>query len=598
MRSRTLPAALLIVTLLGSGCAPGQPLPAGSPAPAAPVTQQASIQVEGETYALPAGVAAPDVVWAPAADRIAWAVARPGAPSVIRVTPRQPGGGALIEGAADLVPVPGAPDGGPARLLRMDVTGDWLVYVTETQDRETGRRIGFQLYAINLLRPAGSNGIGSVRAGPAARLVTAVGNGYAAWQWASPQPPDDRFTLGGTRVFRLGGTQDWELPGVGWASSLHLEPDALVADLRDGGTERHPLWAPGAHGAEVLVARADLDGDGQPDDVLGQSTQTPGLYTAVSVRPAAGRSLPLPGPAAGAPVVEPNVSVEVVRMGAPAPVLLVTRGVGTMGQYIQAFIYSRDRGALVPLTWSGREGIIGYPGTDPATRSVIVGGRTMDYVRHMHYTAYTYRDGALAVAGEWYGPRPEELSYPAEPTFVLLATFTAMSLGLVEETPRYFADPHLGEMLQREWTARIPRDATWHVPAGPGVANPYPGDGVPVPFTAWGGAQAPDSPAVWLQGKVAFVRQGRRYLIQQLDLTETPLRVSTLKAGREQVLALPEVAAYLRAAQDAGRTVVDLAPAFSDGKWNVGIPAAGDSRALWRVYQVDARTGEVQQSDH
>jgi hypothetical protein len=200
-----------------------------------------------------------------------------------------------------------------------------------------------------------------------------------------------------------------------------------------------------------------------------------------------------------------------VELRGPYPALILDTGGGSGGQQLTAYAYSAEQRRMVPLTWGDDDGEFGFPSLDRSTQTIIVGHRTHDYVQHMSYVAYAFQDGRLEPQDRWVGPGPEQLSYPTDPTFVLLAAFTSVSMGLPEETPRYFADEtQAGCFYQAVQALGVAEGVPWILPESQGV----PAEG---PFEVL----APDGKGghVTVRGQVSFTQREGRYLIQQIHIT-------------------------------------------------------------------------------
>lgn len=500
MRPCGLPAALLVLLLL---------LPACSRPPA---QVAATIRLDGETYTLPGEG---DLVWTHTPKEVIWA--ERGRRPVIRATLRRTGGGPLTQGVRDVAPViPILEEGDPrsSRLVHMQAAGDWLIYTMELIDPAQPARRTVHLFLVSLKQPAGSQAIGSASVTARDRFLAALGGGYVVWQRHGPVGPGDRYTRGETHVFRRRDRREWRLPSAGWARELRIEGDTLMLALRDGGTERISLLRPEAPGEEAIIARADFDGDGREDLLMGKADRG-GTYEPVWVKAADGRLLLGPlGAGQGRPAVARVTDAWVHPLGGQLPILILADIGGSGGQGLLAFRHDPQRQALVPLAWGEQESEWGFPGLDPATGRFIVAHRTYDYVQHMLNVAYTYRDRRLAEEARWYDPRPEEISPPSDPTFVLLAALMTLTLELPEETPRYFADEAMARRFYREWSAQAPKGAYWRLVDDKGLPQSVQ-DGATVSFAAQASMPGGRGP-VTVRGRIAFVQQGHRYRIQEI----------------------------------------------------------------------------------
>jgi len=502
-KARFLVTALIVVALVLTGCAT-----------ATRTAPREAITVDEEVYALPPGVRAASLVWTMTPQSIIWAA--PGEPVMLRVTPRRPEGGPLAEGARDLVQaLLGGEDSEIAsRIVRMDAAGDWVAYTTEGSDQADGAMRWYDLYLVNLKQPTGSIQIGSARLSRRGRFLSALSPQYAVWQAYSPEGPGDRYTLGQTQALQMEPQTEWDLPTVGWAERLRIEGGTLVAERPGGIVVRHRLRVPVAALDESAILTADFDGDGRADAVVGRRDR-PRFYQTLRVVGADGRVLldlaSYLGPQLSAGVI---ASVWAADVGGPRPVLLVGDIGGSGGQGLTAFAYSPDQRQMAPVSWDGEPQEWGFASLDPATHTAIIAHRTYDYVRHMQYVAYTWRDGRLGAVDRWYGPRPEELSYPSGPTFVLLAAFTSVSLGLAEETPRYFTDRTESELFYRAVSGLAAPGAAWATTVNKGVV--WPADLEAAPFTV----QAPNGRGgqVTVRGEVSFVKRGKQHLISKIRI--------------------------------------------------------------------------------
>lgn len=114
----------------------------------------------------------------------------------------------------------------------------------------------------------------------------------------------------------------------------------------------------------------------------------------------------------------------------------------------------------------------------------------------------------------WYDPRPDQLSYPADPTFVLLAALMTITLELPEETPRYFAAAATAQWFYREWSETAPKGAHWGLVGNEGLPRPV-RDGAVVPFAVQSSMPAGQLHPVTVRGRIWFVKQGNRYRIKE-----------------------------------------------------------------------------------
>ncbi|HYF96118.1 MAG TPA: hypothetical protein VD969_28230 [Symbiobacteriaceae bacterium] len=122
----------------------------------------------------------------------------------------------------------------------------------------------------------------------------------------------------------------------------------LLAALAVGGNTAGTV-----HPATVqwtVVARADFDGDGQEDQVLGENSSHPRAYRRITVRRSAGENL--------LEIADEALFWEVLVAPGPLPILVVGAADGKwLG--VRAFMYSPRTTQMQRLTWDGRNQVRG-----------------------------------------------------------------------------------------------------------------------------------------------------------------------------------------------------------------------------------------------
>lgn len=117
---------------------------------------------------------------------------------------------------------------------------------------------------------------------------------------------------------------------------------------------------------EVLLYKADFDGDRKQDSVWGERTAVPNAYRTIIVKSATARRL--------MSVSEPSFFYEtlVAQPGSPYPVLIVGSPFGNWLK-ISGFMYSPATKRMEPLKWDEDEYVVGRGvHIDPTTSDIVM----------------------------------------------------------------------------------------------------------------------------------------------------------------------------------------------------------------------------------
>lgn len=104
--------------------------------------------------------------------------------------------------------------------------------------------------------------------------------------------------------------------------------------------------------AEVLLHKADFDGDGKEDSVWGERTAVSDAYRTITVRSATARTL--------MSISEPSFFYEtlVAQPGSPYPILITGTPFGNWLK-VSGFMYDPETKRMTPIKWDEQDYVIG-----------------------------------------------------------------------------------------------------------------------------------------------------------------------------------------------------------------------------------------------
>ncbi|MGE5675715.1 MAG: hypothetical protein ACM3XM_17840 [Mycobacterium leprae] len=130
----------------------------------------------------------------------------------------------------------------------------------------------------------------------------------------------------------------------------------------------------------VLLAKADFDGDGKQDQLLGATTSSEGAYRSLIVESAEGKKL-LDITDAGY-----YYRVRVADIGAPNPIVIAGTRFGNKWEELQAWMFLPNRG-FQQLWWNSSFTLVG--------RLVSIAPKTIQVDTEAGPKVYQYVDGSL-----------------------------------------------------------------------------------------------------------------------------------------------------------------------------------------------------------